>query len=76
MPQCFFGLFKITTRLCEHLPYLPSCQSCLARRCSGFAEGTDSPYMEALLTSQREVEERTVHPVRQFYDLFTRVSAA
>ena len=32
--------------------------------------------MEALLTSQREVEERTVHPVRQFYDLFTRVSTA
>ena len=31
--------------------------------------------MEALLTSQREVEERTVHPVRQFYDLFTRVVA-
>jgi len=55
---------------------LPSHRPCLTYWGSGFAEGRDSPYMEALLTSQREAEERTVHPVRQFYDIFTRVSTA
>ena len=32
--------------------------------------------MQALLMSQREVDERTVHPVRQFYDLFTKVGCS
>ena len=41
----------------------------------GFAAGNDSPFMAALLQSALEVDERTVHPVRQFYDLFTKVCA-
>ena len=61
---------------CKNLQCTLCCRMRVACHCSGFAEGSDSPYMEALLTSQREVEERTVHPVRQFYDLFTRVRSA